>query len=194
MTPKEFEQYWKLNYPKSLPIGHHLREAYKDRWFRIHGLPESKRYAETEAEYEEILKRHNAVLSDLLGDNGEYVLLTTGYSTTPTPARSYSQLGTLDGDSKALFSIPKHKLDGETDPYYWHFFMSERTWQPKSADELLKLVADNEISNILFVGVNPGRIYHPYDGGADVILESQSVRNQKRDKYSAWLPRNPHGL
>ncbi len=194
MTAKEFERHWKQSYPESLPIGYHLREVYGVRWFRIHTLPDSKRYPETEVEYRTILMRHNTLLSDLLGEGGRYFLLTTGYSSTPIPVRSYPQLQTLDSDSKELFSIPKHELEGETDPYYWHFFMSERTWSERSVDDLLKLVADGDIANILFVGINQRIIYHPYDGGADVIVESESVRNQRREKYSAWSPKNPQGL
>jgi hypothetical protein len=194
MTPQEFERFWKQQYPKSLPVGYMLREAYKERWLRVHSLPESKRYAETEAEYQEVLIRHNILLSDLLGDSSKYVLLTTGYSETPTPCHSYPQLDALVKDSKHLFSIPMHELRGEAEPYYWHFFMSERRWNKNSVDDLLLLVADNEVANILFVGVNQGCIYHPYDGGADIIVKTRTLKNVKRKKYSTWLPRNTAGL
>jgi hypothetical protein len=194
MTPQEFQQYWKEEYPKSLPIGYHLRNAYRNRWFRIHTLPESQRYPATEAEYEEILRRHNTMLSDLLGEGQRFVLITTGYSSTPGAVRPYPHLQALDSESRELFSIPKHELEGETDPYYWHFFMSERTWRKNHADGLLKLIAENEIANVIFVGVDQRRVYHPYDGGADVIVESESMRDQKMEKYYAWLPENDSGL
>src|ERR671925_44815 len=121
MTPEEFKRYWRENYPKSLPIGYQLREAYRDQWFRIHSLPDSKRYPETDSEYQVVLRRHNTLLSDLLGDGCDYILLTTGYSSTIVPVRSYPELQMLDSESMELFSIPKHELEGETDPYFWHF-------------------------------------------------------------------------
>lgn len=194
MSPQEFEQYWRRQYPKSPPVGYQLREAYKDRWFRVHGLPRSKRYADTEAESEEILRRHNTLLSDLLGDGGDYLLITTGYSDTPAPTMSYAQLAVLAGDSRHLFTIPTHEPDEEGSPSYWHFFMSERVWEERSAEQLLTLIADNVIANILFVSVSEECIYHPYDGGADIIMKSPTLRNIMREKYSEWLPDNASGL
>ena len=51
MTEKEFIDYWNKEYPKSLPINHELKWIYPDKWFRIHSLPLSKRYAESSDEY-----------------------------------------------------------------------------------------------------------------------------------------------
>lgn len=194
MTPREFQRYWQGRYPGSLPVGHQLRDVYKDRWLRIHSLPQSKRYAETEAEYEEALRRHNTLLSDLLGEGGEYVLVTTGYSETPEPAQSYPELTTLAGDGRHFLTIPTHEPGEEEMPYYWHFFMSDRTWKEHSADKLLVLVADNTVANILFVSTRKGSVYHPYDGGADIIAKSASLKEEMRIKYSTWLPDNIHGL
>jgi hypothetical protein len=42
------------------PVSHLLRRAILDRWLRVHSLPQSKRYAETDVEYEELIRRHNA--------------------------------------------------------------------------------------------------------------------------------------
>jgi hypothetical protein len=50
MTEIEFIDYWNKEYPKTIPINHQLKLIYQDRWFRIHSLPESKRYAETKSE------------------------------------------------------------------------------------------------------------------------------------------------
>jgi hypothetical protein len=194
MTPAEFNDYWQQHYPNSPPIGHLLRQAYEDRWFRIHTLPESKRYPETEEDYQEILRRHNMLLSDLLGENGEFVLITTGYSGTPNPAPPYPEHLSTIGLQEHLMTSPTPKDYEEDDQDYWHFYMSERVWKPNSLDDLLRLVADWAIANVLMVSIKQECIYHPYDGGADIILESGSARDLKKEQYSAWLSKHPQGL
>lgn len=56
---------WQLNWPDCPPVGHELKRFYASRWVRFHSLPESKRYADTPAEYDSLLHRHNTVLSAL---------------------------------------------------------------------------------------------------------------------------------
>jgi len=194
MTSQDFQRYWEQHYPECPPIGHYLREAYADTWFRIHSLPDSKRYPETAEEYREVLRRHNALLMDLIGKGSRYVLITTGYSESPKPLQTYQQLSFLVSDSRRLFSVPKHELEGDPEPYYWHFFMANRTWREHSQVELLKLIADNVISDVLMVGLEPPCIYHPYDGGADVFVASTSIRDRKKEKYASWLSKHPEGL
>src|SRR5687767_11747123 len=79
MTAKEFETFWSSTYSETIPISHYLRHDYADRWFRIHSLPESKRYAESEEEWQILLDRQNTIITDLLG-GGEKFLLVIGDS------------------------------------------------------------------------------------------------------------------
>ena len=46
---------WNHTWPMASPLGYELRVAYSDQWVRFHSLPESKRCAENEVEYDEIL-------------------------------------------------------------------------------------------------------------------------------------------
>jgi hypothetical protein len=194
MTAKEFAACWQQRYAKSPPVGYLLRAAYKERWFRIHCLPESKRYPENEGEYQEILRRHNAILADILGRNGEYVLITTGYSETPEPTPPYRKYRSVIGHHERLMSVPCSEDDPQASPRYWHFYMSRREWKTHSLDDLLRLIADDLLADVLLAGVNQNCLYHPYDGGADIILESKSARDWKKKQYAAWLPKNPQGL
>lgn len=194
MTPESFVKYWKETYSNCPPVGYLLREIYVAIWFRIHTLSFSKRYAETKEEEKEILKRHNSILSDLIGEEGNYVLVTTEYSSNPLPKKAHSHLNVLNEDKYYLFSLPKHELEMDDEPYYWHFFMTDRAWQEKSVDDLLKLVANEEVKDVLFVGVEQDCVYCPYDGGADIFIKSDSTRNFIKDKYSAWMSQHPLGL
>jgi hypothetical protein len=42
------------------PVSLIMRKAISDFWFRIHSLPESKRYPENEADWEILFERHRA--------------------------------------------------------------------------------------------------------------------------------------
>ena len=194
MTPESFNKYWKKTYSDSPPIGYYLRERYPNLWFRMHSLPLARRYAESKGEEKEILRRHNSILSDLLGEEGKYVLITTGYSTSPSPAQYYPQLDVLVKDSEYFFSFPKHEFEKDDNPNYWHFFMAERVWKGNSADELLSLVADETVSDILFVGVVQNCVYSPYDGGADIFVKNKSRRNFIKNKFSEWTSKHLLGL
>jgi hypothetical protein len=65
MTKEDFQNLWTLNYPDTIPISYRFKHDYSDRWFRIHSLPESKRYAENESEWEILLSRQNEIITDL---------------------------------------------------------------------------------------------------------------------------------
>jgi hypothetical protein len=87
-----------------------------------------------------------------------------------------------------------HDLAGDADPNYWHFFFSEMTWKRQSMDEMLNLVADDVISNVHFLSVDRHRLYHPYDGGSDIFVNSESHRNRIKQRHEAWLSSHPGGL
>jgi hypothetical protein len=191
MTAEEINKYWKQQYPECPPIPHYLKLIYKDRWLRIHTLPESKRYAETEQEYDEILRRHNTLLNDLLGERTPYVLITVGYSDTPEPTPPNGELDHLISGNKELVTIGIHQLERRAEPNYWHLYFNERRWVEHSMDDLLKKVADDEIGNVLFISIEKRVLYHPYDGGADIVVESEQMRDLMRAKYQAWLSKHP---
>lgn len=50
--------WWVSEFKEIVPVGHVLHPCLFDNWTRFHSLPESKRYAEDEVEYAEILRRH----------------------------------------------------------------------------------------------------------------------------------------
>ena len=57
MTKEEFNTFWTKTYPDTIPISHFFKHDYSNRWFRIHSLPYSKRYAESAEEWNILLIR-----------------------------------------------------------------------------------------------------------------------------------------
>jgi hypothetical protein len=53
---------WDRRHSHRLPLGHALGRD-SEEWVRFHSLPGSKRYADTEKEYHQILHRHFTIRS-----------------------------------------------------------------------------------------------------------------------------------
>lgn len=193
-TPHGLDAYWRSAYPDCEPISYHLRHIYRDRWVRFHCLPNSKRYPDDAAEYQVVLDRHNRVLGELSSPDEPLVFVSTGYSETLDPIRSYAELAPLDPDARHWRTIAKHDLDNDEHPNYWHFFMSVWPWRSGVFDPILRLVADEVIANTLIVNTQRNWVYHPYDGGADVVLETTAGRDRLKQQFKAWLSRRRDGL
>jgi hypothetical protein len=83
----------------------------------------------------------------------------------------------------------------DPDPESWmHFYAGETVWSRSVLDDLLRRVADDQVGDV--TGADPGLrwLYHPYDGGMDVILPSSADRDALRDRHRDWLSAHPRGL
>ena len=174
MSGIECRAWWDEHFPDSAPLGYRLRQAYPERWLRIHSLPESKRYADTEEEYAELLRRHNKVATDALGA-GSRCYLIEGFCIVSGDRRDGWVL-TLDGEE-----LPRPEA-------------TEAIWSYGRHDALLRQVADWKTANIIFASPGSGRVYAPYDGGADLIYLNEQERDERKAVYRAWLSAYPGGL
>lgn len=183
---------WDERWPGCSKPPYELRAA-RDRWVRFHTLPGSKRYPDIEDEYGIILTRHNTVLAELVTGPGVLVV-TAGYTDArePTqPSRSRETV-TVHPDAMYWTSIC---MDDEPGFESWmHLYVSHLPWSDGCLDRLLRHVADDVIANVVIADVDLGWLYHPYDGGMDVILSSPDVRDALRDRHRDWLSKHPAGL
>jgi hypothetical protein len=184
-------QHWRAHFPWP-PIAHTLRSRCPDRWFRIHTLPQSKRYPENEPEYCEIVRRHNTLLDDLLGSGGEAVLVTSAASLMPEPAAA-AEADDATRDARFWLTIPMHEHDDFDVPTYWHLFHRPLRWRAGMLDALLRRVAQWQTVNVMILSTAVPHLYHPYDGGADVLVEAEVRRDELRAKYASWLSPRPDG-
>lgn len=171
---------------------------------RFHSLPDSKRYAETDSERTEILARHHAVLQALGADAHTSVLcIVARWSSTGEAADEDDRLDRAQPDAWPWITwdgVPEDEppspsllasIDG---PYerWCHLFVNEG---PRSAlDELFGLVADDRCSGVMILPLDLSWIYHPYDGGGDVIAHSSTQRDALREQFVDWLSAHPLGL
>lgn len=174
---------WQASFSDCEPIAHVLRTHFPDRWVRFHSLPQSKRYATTASEYDVILSRHNSVLNELASPGSSLVLLTTKFSEQALPGSPPAGL------SGAVFWRTL-AVEGA----FWHVFGFETTWQTGIFDAIIRRAADDEISNVMICESACRWIFHPYDGGVDVVLESPQARDALRQQFSGWRSAHPAGL
>ena len=194
MNQQQLNDVWQRHLASCEPVAHLLRVQLADRWVRFHSLPESKRYPETEKEMAIVLGRHNAVISTLVGEERNVTLLSTEYSEAVSPHRSQlAELGLCKNEAPWR-SVAMHKIgDDWGEPTYWHVFSSNVPWNPGTLDGVLRFVAVDKVANVMLMS-SQGWLYHPYDGGADVVLPTQAERNLLASEFSSWLSKHPAGL
>ena len=193
MNSIEFNKYWDLNYPESNQIGHELKSVYPKRWLRIHSLPESKRYAESEDEYQIVLNRQNKLISELIGENTEIIIVSGQYETELTDKIS-TELSEY-GEFKKSRTIELHKTYPEEyeDDFFYNVYFKPDTWRINSHNRLLKNIADDEF-RAMFVCPKKNCIVSPYDGGIDIIVDTQEKRDELKTKYKDWLSEREDGM
>jgi hypothetical protein len=186
---------WMTLWPDCRPIGHELRTCASGRWVRFHSLPESKRYPRDEPEYDELLRRHHAVLGDLCVGAGadELLVLSTAWSGSAEPAERDPGLTALLPDA-VYWTAVQGEPDSDGFGYWTHVYASRASWQSGELRPLLRYVADDRTRDIILTSRDLSWLYHPYSGGADVIAASERERDILRERYPQWLSARTTGL
>jgi hypothetical protein len=180
------------------PVSYELRRYLHDRWIRFHSLPGSKRYAGNEQEYAELMRRHLAVLAELLSHEGadqarELVIVTASWSGDPSPAPRAAELaGALPAAAYWTSVLTDDSLPGEET--WTHLWVSAARLRSEELPRLLRLVADDVTGGVIITTAEMGWLYAPYDGGADVIAASPGHRDRLRRAHEGWLSAHPAGL
>lgn len=61
-------------------------------------------------------------------------------------------------------------------------YVSQIVWKPGGYDDLLIDVAEDRADPLLFAAADTGRVYSPYDGGADLFLEDKRTRDDLEEE------------
>jgi len=203
ITKKCFQDFWRRKYGDMPPLSHVLREEFfTDKWFRIHSLPNSKRYADNDDEMQIILKRQNTLISDLIGSRQAYLLLFYAISENPESAR-FDQISNIILLSSIRLDVALPD-DYEHECYFISGFVN-KVWEVNDIDSYLEKIANNEmvinfddcvgdLCRILIIDINRNRIIAPYDGGVDIFMNTQCERDSFKSKYKDWLSAHESGL
>ena len=167
---RRFSAEWERVWPGCQPMVESFRG-----WERFYSLPRGKRYADTAEEYDEIVRRHRAVLEVVSGGLRSEQLVVIG--------RDYGPRDLATGWTRRYLpgAWPWRRwFGGES----WSFFWVKSGLTDAELDRLLVATADDQ-TDLIVVGPGLGWIYAPYDGGGDVLAPDQDVL---RERFSEWLP------
>ncbi|WP_436898035.1 DUF3885 domain-containing protein [Acinetobacter gyllenbergii] len=193
-----FQPQWDQFYPDKLPISHYLVQNFPQFWFRIHSLPESKRYANTPEEYELLLNRQNKIITDCLGIGTSIFIVSGHYFTASRNNKAYDPIFRLnyqfhlEQEINLTQANPEY-YEGEDEDHFFRPCTVEVTWQTNQHNDLLKKIADDELRAFM-ISFEQNIIVAPYDGGIDFIIFDEAKRNDLRNKYQDWLSPRADGL
>jgi hypothetical protein len=197
MTAEQFEIFWSSTYPDTIPISHYFRYDFNDRWFRIHSLPESKRYAENETDWNILLDRQNKIITDIIGENSKVIIVTGDFyyeghiELHPiTDSKSITDMSFISLDNIDLHKISPYEYD---QGQIYRPIISEQIWQANKFNNLLIEIADEKLS-AFFISLENKSIIAPYDGGIDIILNDSEAKKDYKEKYKDWLSERQDGL
>jgi len=179
---EEFARVWEARWPTELlATPYELKSRFPDNWVRFHCLPDSKRYAESESEYAVVLDRYNTILGELFEDAEVYVM-SVEYDSEPEHLKPRQAWRTVVWDEDPDF--------GTT---YAHLAVRRALWQRGMLDADLRRVADDQDAGGIVTDLDVRWMFHPYDGGMDVIAPTTADRDGLRDRHCAWLSKHPSG-
>jgi hypothetical protein len=178
MTKIDFYSFWNSRYPNFQPVSACFYKNMSTTWFRIHSLPESKRYADTQEEYEEIFFRQNTLLDDLIPQNTTIQIVINFISSHNSlfDIYDFENIGVIVDE------------EGETT---YQSFVIEQEWKTNSINNILKEIADDNIRAFIIV---PEALIAPYDGGMNLYLNDIETRDFYKKRYSSWLSKREDGL
>jgi hypothetical protein len=110
---------------------------------RFHSLPESKRYADTDAERAEILHRHHTILSELAGteDDVELYVVSVGEGRWAHNIDGPPNVGL---PTEYWYSLHDDEEDPESG--WMHLYLSHTTLRSAELERILLDVADEHLT------------------------------------------------
>jgi len=121
-----------------------------------------------------VLDRHYTALAELDPDP-ELLVITADWTDTPAPTPPKwprrSEVAPLAQHWQTLIEDPDDDPDFRI---YTQLYAETRPWRPRIIDAILRAVADDEIYSVILCPPDLRWLYHPYDGGADVILPTRA--------------------
>jgi len=192
VDPEELTRRWWQSWPDCPPLGHLFRHHMADRWVRFHSLPRARRCPTTAAEYREVLHRYNAVLAELAAETSTAAIyvVTVEYGPTDGAARTEPIHVGLHPGAVAWMSA----ADPADPDLAYRLHVSRANFMPGGLDDLLRYVADDRTSDLVVADEALRWLFHPYDGGMDVIAASPGRRDRLAERFGSWLSDRPDGL
>lgn len=183
----DFAARWTETYGNAPPLAHALRAARVHGWFRVHALPDSKRYAGRDEEAAEVLRRVSAVGDAVLGPTARCELILV-------EAEGEMNAAAYRAVREAFGLTPVWRFDDpEGGGFAWTVHRGDVRWSGEAFAPLLQRIAVDEIADVLWLAES-GSVFAPYDGGVDVFMRPPALAEPLRARFTDWLSPRPDGL
>lgn len=173
-------------------MGWRLRERFRSRWFRIHGLPEMKQYPETPDELAEIHRRHEVLAAEIfrIDDGHCWIVIPEWKKTIATPPE-------VQWSSNMEFSIgwrpDKRTDDHDEDEDPTCAWVTSAKWSASETRAARERIINDE-TRILWVSRETLEVFAPYDGGVDILAADGARMANLARQFKAWRSPRPDGL
>ena len=169
-----------------------MRRHLQSRWLRIHSLPDSKRYADNENEFSELLRRHNHVATEILGSS-ELLLVAHTWGDIDDFRSVFATLNWARRSSlvKAHPTVVQNVDDPEERIV---IACTQLSWTPAAWDDFIRDVANDVVPSVVLYNSRSGEVYAPYDGGADVFVGTPNRVAELRTRWQDWMSARADGL
>lgn len=167
---------------EAFPLAHLMRAAFPKYWLRIHSLPESKRYPESDAEREIVFERHSRFGSALLGERTPCLVIQSRRNGFPRSAELMPESAWT----------PIHRVGKDEDA--WDSWMAHATWEAPTFRTLLLAIAEDREAHIAFVSESTDCVFIPYDGGADGFSFDKALVRRLSEELAPWRSAHPLGI
>lgn len=191
----DFWERWCVWFPDAPPVGFLLRDAYPDRWLRIHFLPGGKRQPTSGLEYAEAIRRINTICTRVLGENSPLALLLLVECDSKALENAQNASGLSESHLQALGSLSEslwHSENGVFSVPMCVYGCASR-WMPADFDILFG-AAINDLIKPLLVEIAQGTVIAPYHGGVDAFFSSDVDRDLAKEQLSLWTSSRPDAL
>lgn len=179
MNTTTFLAQWTADYPGVAPIREQLNAAnFASRWMRVHSLPLSKRYPDTQSEWSILLHRQNTLIDHCI-PQGTAILIVVNLIEPDS-----ALFGAYDLQPLGIVQV------AQGEPAY-DSFVFETIWESSRYNTFLRMIANEELRAFI---VAPDCLIGPYDGGVDVIAKDDQACQALKGQFKDWLSARDDGL
>jgi hypothetical protein len=193
MDRMEFLERWQLISDGTIPIPHQFKHSLPERWFRIHSLPQSKRYADNEAEWEILLHRQNTLASKLFPLDATVYFVVCEYYPDENRVDDFESLKSVALDPLVQIDLHAYSPEDYLPEMFCELHFAQMHWESGKYDLILRDIARDELT-AFWVSFETGVIFAPYDGGVDVIMPTTPARAAMRAVFKDWLSPRADGM
>lgn len=179
-------EFWSKQFQEHFPVFPLLKNMKSRHWLRFHLFDDSRRRPANEGEMNECLNRYMTVLHELQDDSEHLFVIAPEYSESPKPSQPKGEVVSILPDLTPWISMSDHDEDDDYE-LYWHFHVAETNSESERIVKLFRLVAEDELRNLLVISPRSEFVFHPYDGGMDVFLSDLEALSRLEEKFSHWL-------